>query len=235
MEGFFQSLGDYLQTGSAIAYIVVLAGGILTSFTPCIYPIIPVTLGYIGANAAGSKTKGLLLSIFYVAGMAFTYSALGAAAALTGRLFGVGLTNPVVYFLVGNFWILLALSMLGVFSLPNIKLFSGPNKSPDSHGMLSAFIVGLLAGLVVSPCTAPVLAVILAHVAAKKDLVYGCSLLFTYAFGMGAVLIALGAFTGLLVSMPKAGPWLEKIKKGFGWILLFGGEYFLIMAGRLSI
>jgi len=242
MEGLVEALKHYLEAGNLIAYLIALAAGILASFTPCVYPILPITIGFIGANAAGSKRKGFFLSVSYVMGVAVTYSILGGIAALSGKLFGQASTSPISYFIIANICIILGISMLGVFNLrmpsflTNIKPnLSGGGEKKKAHGLIPAFFVGLASGLVVGPCTAPVLAVILAYVAAKQNLIYGATLLFTFALGMGMLLIVLGTFTGLLVSMPKAGPWLNKIKKIFGWILVLAGQYFLIMAGRLSI
>ncbi|MBL7069287.1 MAG: sulfite exporter TauE/SafE family protein [Candidatus Omnitrophica bacterium] len=238
MEGLFESLRLYLESGNAAAYLIALAAGILTSFTPCVYPIIPITIGYIGANSAGNRLKGFVLSLSYVIGIAVTYSILGGAAALTGKIFGQASTSPITYLIIANVCIILGISMLGVFNLrlpsflTNIRFGAQDKKG---HGILPAFAIGLVSGLVMGPCTAPVLAVILTYVAARQNVIYGISILFTFALGLGFLLIVLGTFTGLLVSMPKAGPWLEKIKKGFGWILILVGEYFLFMAGRLSI
>lgn len=238
MEGLFESLRLYLESGNAAAYLIALAAGILTSFTPCVYPIIPITIGYIGANSAGNRLKGFVLSLSYVIGIAVTYSILGGAAALTGKIFGQASTSPITYLIIANVCIILGISMLGVFNLrlpsflTNIRFGAQDKKS---RGILPAFAIGLVSGLVMGPCTAPVLAVILTYVAARQNVIYGISILFTFALGLGFLLIVLGTFTGLLVSMPKAGPWLEKIKKGFGWILILVGEYFLFMAGRLSI
>ncbi|MFH1753005.1 MAG: cytochrome c biogenesis protein CcdA [Candidatus Omnitrophota bacterium] len=232
MEGLFEVLKQSLESGHAVAYPIALLAGILTSFTPCVYPVIPITIGYIGAKSGGSKGKGFILSLSYIVGIAITYSVLGGIAALTGRLFGQISMSPITYFLIANICIVLGVSMLGVFEirLPSIQ-FSGVK----GKGIFPAFLMGLAAGLVMGPCTAPVLAVILTYVAAKQNLLYGTTILFTFAFGMGFLLIVLGTFTGIIVSMPKAGPWLDKIKKGFGWILILAGQYFLFTAGKLSI
>lgn len=235
MEGFFELFKYYLESGQAFAYIIALLAGILTSFTPCVYPVIPITIGYIGANAAGSKGIGFLLSVSYVIGIAVTYSILGSIAALTGKIFGQASTSPISYFIVANLCILLGVSMLGVFNIPIPSFLTGLRPKAKGQGIFAAFFVGLASGLIMGPCTAPVLAVILAYVATRQSLIYGASILFTFALGMGVFLILLGTFTGLIVSMPKAGPWLERVKKVFGWVLVFAGEYFLVMAGRLSI
>ena len=232
MEGLFEILKQSLESGQAIAYPIALLAGILTSFTPCVYPVIPITIGYIGARSTGSRGKGFMLSLCYVTGIAVTYSILGGIAALTGRLFGQISMSPITYFIIANICINLGKSMLGVFEL---KLPSFQFKGVKGKGLFPAFAMGIVSGLVMGPCTAPVLAVILTYVAAKQNLVYGATILFTFAFGMGFLLIALGTFTGIILSMPKAGAWMDRIKKVFGWILVLAGQYFLFAAGRLSI
>ena len=234
MEQVFEALGYHMETGQAMAYIIALAAGALTSLTPCVYPIIPITIGYIGANAAGSRRRGFVLSLSYVFGMAVTYSILGAFAALTGKLFGSISTSPVVYLIIANISIIFGISMLGGFNIRLPLFFTRTKTNTKKHGILPAFGVGLASGLVVGPCTAPPLAVILTYVGAKQNIFYGVSVLFAFALGMGALLVLLGTFTGLLITLPKAGAWLEKVKKIFGWLLIFAGEYFIFMAGRLS-
>lgn len=221
-----------------IAYPAALIAGVMTSLTPCIYPVIPITIGYIGARSAGSRARAFFCSISYVFGMAVVYSALGCIAALTGRVFGQISTSPLAYLAVANISIILGLSMFDLFQLRLPSFLSSRKFSAGAAataGLPQAFAVGLASGLVVGPCTAPVLALILSYVATKQNIVFGTTILFTFAFGMGLLLIALGTFTGLLTALPSAGPWLTKIKRGFGWVLIFAGQYFLFMAGRLSV
>jgi len=235
IENFLSGLEGYIQGAPIIAYMAVFIGGIAVSFTPCVYPVLPITISYIGAASSGSKSRAFLLSLFYVIGMAFTYAILGGIAALTGSLFGQISKSPLTYFFVGNICLLLGLSMLGVFELPIPGFLKNQKAVSKGKGIISSFLVGMASGLVVGPCTAAPLAVILTYVATKQNLFFGMTLLFVFAFGMGLILIALGTFTGLLTSLPKAGLWMEKIKKVFGWILLLVGEYFLITMGKLLI
>jgi thiol:disulfide interchange protein DsbD len=235
MEGFLQGLEGYLSASPLLAYIAVFLGGVLTSFTPCVYPMIPITIAYIGGRSGESRLKGLSLSIFYVIGMAATYSALGAFAALTGKLFGSASTNPILYLIVANIFIFLGLSMLDVFTLPIPSFFTSRQPGKKSGGYLGAFLVGLLAGTVAAPCTAPVLGVVLTFVAAKQSVLYGITLLFIFSIGLGTLLIIVGTFAGLMSSLPKTGTWSVVIKKFFGWLMIGVGEYFLITAGKLLV
>lgn len=234
MEAYFSNVGQIIQSNPALAFFVVFAAGVLVSFTPCVYPVIPLTLGFIGAKSAESRSRGFFLSLVYVLGMAVTYATLGAIASLSGKLFGQIGSHPVSYLLVGNVCLLLGLSMLGVFQLPQI--FFGASASPKKKGgYAGAFVIGLFSGLIVGPCTAPVLASILLYVASQHNVVYGFSLLFVFGYGVGFLLILLGTFTGLLASMPRSGEWLVRVKKLFGWVLLAAAEYFLIQAGGLWV
>ena len=232
MEHFISGLNGYLQSSLLMAFAAAFAGGLLASLTPCIYPMIPITVGYIGSsNVGGSKLRAFILATVYVTGIAVTYAAMGVFAAISGRLFGEFNSSPWSFLVIGNIILLLGLSMLDVFSLPIFV----PKESGKKAGIIPTFILGLGSGFVAGPCTAPVLGVLLAYVASTGNAVLGGALLFVFAFGMGMILIAAGTFSGLLASMPKSGDWMVKIKKGLGWIMILLAEYFLIQAGRLFL
>lgn len=237
IENMVNNLSLYLQGSVFLAFLAAYLGGVVISFTPCTYPLIPVTVGFIGAQGSSSKLRGFFLSLFYVVGIAFTYSILGGAAALSGRLFGQMQTTPWTYFIMGNLCLIMGLSMLDVFSIslpvPQklAKLFGNGNKK----GFGDSFLMGTVSGVVIGPCTAPALAVLLGYVAVKTNLLLGMSLLFVFAFGMGTLLIIVGTFAGVIASLPKSGEWMTKIKFIFGLILIGAAEYFLYTAGVLSI
>jgi len=223
----------YLSNISPLAYIAAFIAGVLASFTPCVYPLIPVTVGYIGSRSAGSKGRGFLLSLVYVAGVATTYSLLGGLAALTGSLFGEFTHKPWAYILVGNICLLFSLSLFEVFNLP-LPQFLAPRRSQiETGGLPGAFLVGLVSALVISPCTVPIVGSILLFVATKNNILFGMSLLFVFAYGMGCLLIILGTFSGLLVSLPRSGEWMLRIKKFFAWFLLLVGEFYFLKAGGM--
>lgn len=226
------NIEQIIQVNPALAFVAVFLAGVLVSFTPCVYPVIPLTLGFIGARSAGGRWRGLFLSLVYVLGMAITYAILGAVASLTGQLFGRVGSSPITYFIVANACLLLGLSMLDVFQIPQITI-GGTGVAEKKPGLLGVFIVGMLSGLIVGPCTAPVLASILVYVSTKQNILYGFLLLFVFGYGVGFLLILLGTFTGFLSSLPKSGAWLLKIKKFFGWLLILAAEFLFIKMGGL--
>jgi len=235
IENLLGNLHLYLQGSVLMAFLAAYSGGVLVGFTPCTYPLIPVTVGFIGAYGSSSKLRGFLLSLFYVLGLAVTYSIMGAVAVLSGRLFGQMQTTPWTYFIMANLCIFMGLAMLDVFniSLPVpqklIKLTSNTKK-----GFLGSFLIGATSGVIIGPCTAPVLAVLLGFVAMGTNFILGMGLLFVFAFGMGTLLIITGTFAGLIAALPRTGKWMTKINFIFGLILIGAGEYFLFTAGTLS-
>jgi len=237
VEHFVSGLSGYLQGSFFLAYLAVYLGGVLVSFTPCVYPIIPITVAYIGARGSGPFHRGFVLAVVYVLGMAATYTILGTVASLSGRLFGQIQTNPWTYFFIGNLCLLMGLSMMGLFSLRigSPDFVARMHRQKKVYGISGSFLVGAASGLVMGPCTAPALAVVLGYAATRQSMVFASSLLFVFAVGMGTVLILLGTFAGLLAGIPRSGAWMVRISHLFGWILLGAGEYFLINAGILWV
>ena len=233
MGALLSSFPSYLQAGSPLAYAIAFLGGILVSFTPCVYPVLPVTVGYIGSRTGGSRRRAFLLSAAYAAGMALTYAALGMAAGLSGSVFGEATAHPLSFLVLGNICILFALSLFDVFHFPTPALFAGTGRQRgNARGAGGAFVVGLLSGLVVGPCTAPLLGGLLLYVGASGRPFFGATLLFTFALGMGLPVVALGTIAGLLANLPKAGGWTVTVQRAFGVLLLLAGEYLLLEAGK---
>ncbi len=230
MEQIINNMEVYLKASILMSFVAAFLGGVLASFTPCVYPMIPITAGSVGSrNLGGSRLKGFSLSVIYVAGVAVTYAAMGIFAAATGSLFGSINSNPYAFLIVANVIIILGLGMLDVFTIP---MFS-PNFSAERGGWGGIFLVGMASGLVAGPCTAPVLGVLLAYVASTQNMFMGGSLLFIFAFGMGILLILVGTFSGVMAAMPKSGQWMVNVKKGLGVFMILLGEYFLVKAGQL--
>lgn len=231
-----QTLQGQLEAGALSAVFVVFAAGVLTSFTPCVYPMIPVTVTYIGGAAAGNRRRAVALSIVYVLGMAVIYAALGVVAALVGRTFGNFTRTPIVYGAVGALIVVLGLGMLDVFSIRVPTFFAGiQQKGARQGGYVGAALMGVAAGFVAAPCTAPVLGLLLTYVAATRDVLWGSTLLFVFALGLGLLLLVLGVFSGLLTGLPRAGKWMDRVKKGFGVAMLVVGAWFLWEAVRMLL
>ena len=234
VENFVGGLSAYLQESVFLSFLAVYLGGVLISFTPCIYPVVPITVAFIGARGS-SKGRAFFLSLIYVLGMAVTYTILGAVAAISGKLFGQIQSNPWAYFVIGNICILMGLSMFDVFAL-SVRMpafITRVQSKKRTDGIGGSFLVGAASGLVMGPCTAPVLAVILSYAATRQNVAFASGLMFVFACGMGTLLILVGTFAGLLAGIPKSGVWMVRISRLFGWILLGAGEYFLINAGML--
>jgi cytochrome c-type biogenesis protein len=222
-------LGSSLQAGSMLAYPAAFAGGLLASLTPCMYPLIPVTVAYIGSRAATSRKLGVLLSVAYAAGIAVVYALLGGVAALSGRLFGLVATHPLTNGAVGIMLLAMALSMLDVIALPLPAFLPGSNTGKRG-GLTGAFSFGLCSGLVVSPCTTPVMGTLLLFVAARQNVLFGMSLLFVFACGMSTILLCMGAVSGLAARLPRSGPWLVLVKRGLAIMMACAGVYFIYQA-----
>lgn len=217
-----------LEKGSWTAFLIAFLGGILASFTPCVYPVIPITIGYIGGSSQGRPMRGLALSAIFSLGIAIVYSSLGLFAAATGTLFGSISGSPIVNIVIAAVFGLMGFSMLGAFdiALP-AALQSSLTGGATKRGLLGPLILGMASGLVMAPCVGPIIVALLAWVAQSGDLFYGWALLFTFSFGLGLLFLVIGTFAGAIQALPRAGSWMEVIKKSFGWILLAGAVYML--------
>jgi len=215
---------------------VVFAAGVLTSFTPCVYPMIPVTVTYIGGASAGNRRRAVSLSLVYVLGMAVVYAALGVAAAMFGKIFGSFTRTPLVYGAVGVLIVAFGLGMLDLYSIRVPAFFSGVQREGVKRGgFLGAALMGVAAGFVAAPCTAPVLGLLLTYVASTRKVIWGGALLLIFALGLGTLLLLVGIFSGLLSGLPRAGAWMDRLKKGFGVAMLVVGGWFLFEAARMAM
>lgn len=236
LNTFTSNLENAIQSAPLIAVAICLAAGVATSFTPCVYPLIPITIGIIGAKGSPTRIRGFYLSLMFVIGLAMVYSALGALAALSGRFFfGQIQTNPWVNLVVANLCIIFGLAMLDVITIQfSWDPLHGAFRM-KRRGGLTALVMGGSSALIAAPCTAPVLGILLTFVGTRQNIPLGITMLFSYALGMGFLLILIGTFAGLLTSLPHSGEWMERIKKGFGIMMIGVGEYFLIKAGQFLI
>ncbi len=215
-----------LASGSWLAFLLVFLGGVLTSFTPCVYPVIPITISYVGGSAKGNPLRGFILSLWFVLGIAITYSALGLAAAATGAAFGQATQNPWVNGVIALVVGAMGFSMAGFF---DIQLPSGLTSKVGGArgGFLGPILMGFATGLIAAPCVGPVLVVLLSWVAQTGSLFLGFWLLFTFALGLGLLFIVLGTFSGALAALPGAGAWMDGVKHFFALALWALALWFL--------
>lgn len=216
-------------TGSLLDLFIVFGAGVLVSFTPCVYPIMPLTATCIaGANVNRSKLRGLALSLIFVLGMSITYSVLAIIASLTGKIFGQFQNQPFVQGIIAGLLLFFGLVMFDVFSLPHFGLKIQAKVRP--HNIWTVFLFGIVSGFVVGPCTAPALGALLMYIGSKQNLLYGILLIFLFSYGIGFSLILVGTFSGLLSSLPKSGVWMVWIKRVCGGVILIAAGYFLLLA-----
>ncbi len=224
--GASRDFGDMLERhGIVLVLLSIFVGGLALNLTPCVYPVIPLTLGYFGGQAEGSKSRQFGLAGLYVLGMATMYSVLGVAAALSGRLFGSLLQNAWVLAAIAAALVAMALSMFGVWEIrmPTSLM----NRAGARAGGAGAFGMGLFVGVVAAPCVGGFIVGLLAFVAARQDPFLGFLFFFTLSLGLGLPYLFLAAYSGRLSRLPRAGEWMDGVKKVFGWVLLAMAAYFL--------
>ena len=231
---------DTLHFGAAIAAhpvqgaLVAFGGGLLSSFSPCLYPMVPVTVAIVGGGRGASRGRTFALALVYAAGLATAYSALGLIAGLTGTMFGAISTNPWLYFVMANVMLVAAAMMADVIPVPVPAALQRFASTTGTGGRASgAFAMGAVSGLVAAPCGAPILAGILTWVTISHSAALGFVYLLAFSFGMCALLllVALGADSAL--RLPRPGAWMVHVKRFFALILVGVAQYYLISMGQL--
>jgi len=216
------------EKGLFIAFLFVFASGFIVSFTPCVYPLIPITLSIIGAKRENvSVVRGFMLSVIYVLGISVTYGVLGALAASLGSAVSDALNSPVAKGAIAAVLIALALSMFGLYEIQVPSFLQTKLRAKKWGGLAGVFLMGMISGCIATPCIAPALAAALLYALKTGDAFVGFWLCFTFAWGMGILFVALGTATGLGKSLPAASEWMITVKKVFGFILLGAALYFL--------
>jgi thiol:disulfide interchange protein DsbD len=223
-----ESLKNWLEDSLAggqiwLALIITLAAGILTSLTPCVYPMIPITIAYVSGRAEGRKMSGFLISLMLVLGIVITYTALGVFAALAGATFGSIGQNLIVQAVILLVLVAMGFSMLGAFEI-GLPASLQQKLQVQRKGFVGALLVGLTIGFVAAPCVAPVLIPILTLIATSGDIVLGVALMAVYAVGMGLLFILVGTFSNLV--LPKSGQWMIELKKIFAFVLFLLAAFF---------
>jgi cytochrome c-type biogenesis protein len=222
----------------------VFIGGVLTSLTPCVYPMIPITAAIVGGTSVEERTgsarpprwRPAFLTLAYVVGLALVYSGLGLFAGLSGTLFGSVSTNPWLYFAMANLLLIAALAMLDVLPVRVPTAILERAATAGTAGRASgAFTMGAMSGLVAAPCSAPVMAAVLTWVTTTKSAALGFVYLFVFSLGMCTLLIVVGLSSGAIARLPRAGMWMVWIKRFFALVMIGVAEYYLVKMGQLII
>jgi thiol:disulfide interchange protein DsbD len=226
-------LAEALSSNPLLALAVMFGAGVLTSLTPCVYPMIPITSAVIAGTARENQPKARTvgLTLTYAIGLATLYATLGALAGLTGQLFGTVSASPWARIAIGNLLVLFALAMLDVVPIPVPRrlLERAARSEGGSYG--AVFLMGAMSGVVAAPCGAPAFAVVLTWVAATGAGLMGFVYLFVFSFGMTALLIAVGIFSGVVTLLPRSGVWMLWVKRVAALIMLIMAEYYFVSAG----
>ena len=214
--------------GYIIALGLAFITGLLLSFSPCTYPMIPITVS-IFAGQNRSVGRGFIMSLFYVGSMAFVYGIMGLIVAMVGGVFGAWLASPSVVIGIAVVFVIFALSMFGLYELqvPSSLRQKLGSSAQGKGGVLGVIILGVVAALVVSPCVGPFVAGILLYIATSGSPAIGFLVLFVFALGLGTLYVILGTFSSAINALPGAGEWMETIKKFFGFVLLLMALYFI--------
>jgi thiol:disulfide interchange protein DsbD len=214
-------VSDFIaENGLFLSIFFIFLGGLALNLTPCVYPLIPITISYFGVQASGSKAQSILMGVFYALGMSVTYSALGLFAALSGSLLGTALQNPLVIIFVASVLFALGTSMFGAFEIrvpQKLALAGNKNRS----GLFGSMVMGLLVGFIAAPCIGPFVLSLLVYVGQIGDPFTGFFLFFILSLGLGLPYIFLAAFSSSLNKLPRSGEWMEGVKIIFG-LIMFG-------------
>jgi len=209
----------YAAHGLPLTLLILFVGGLALNLTPCVFPMIPITVGFFAMQSDGRRSRRFALSLAYVIGIVITYSALGVFAALSGRMFGSWLQSPAVLIGFAVLMLILASSMFGVWEFRVPQFIA--NRSAGRAGVAGALTMGLFVGIVAAPCVGPVVVALFTLVAAIAKPTIGMAMFATLAFGLGfPYLIALNVF-------PKPGEWMVQVKKAMGFVLIAMAFYFL--------
>ncbi|HET7226191.1 MAG TPA: cytochrome c biogenesis protein CcdA, partial [Candidatus Eisenbacteria bacterium] len=221
--------------GGWLAFFWLFVWGLALNLTPCVYPMLGVTVSIFGAKRTLPTPLVMMNAAVYVLGMASMYTALGVIAALTGAMFGGFLQSPPVLIGLGVLLAAMSLSMFGLYELnppPQLLTMLGGSKGSSVVGM---FLSGLVVGVFAAPCIGPVVVSLLAIVAARGDVGFGLRTFLTLALGLGAPYLVLGTFSNLLQRMPRSGEWMVWVKKVFGVVTLAVGAHYAALGVAPSL
>lgn len=209
----------FASRGLPITLALLFVGGLALNLTPCVFPLIPITLGFFSMQSDGRRSRRFALSLMYVLGIVITYSALGVLAALGGKMIGAWLQLPAVLIGFALLMLVLASSMFGAFEIQPPRWIA--NRSSGRAGLAGALTMGLAIGIVAAPCVGPIVISLVTLVAQLGDPVIGGAMFATLAFGLGFPYLV------MLNALPRPGEWMVTVKKGMGFVLIAMAVYFL--------
>lgn len=226
-------LADALGRSPLLALGTLFGAGLLTSLTPCVYPMIPITASVIAgtAKAGQGRRRTVGLTLTYAVGMATLYAFLGALAGVTGTLFGTVSASPWALLAIGNLLLVFAFTMMDVLPVPvprRLLQWAG-SRGGGSYG--AVFVLGATSGVVAAPCGAPAFAVVLTWVAATRAGLMGFAYLFVFSLGMSALLVVVGIFSGAVTLLPRSGRWMVWAKRAAAVLMIAMAEYYFVQAG----
>jgi cytochrome c-type biogenesis protein len=226
-------LSQALSGSPLLALATLFGAGVLTSLTPCIYPMIPITVSVISGTARENQGKGrtIALTLTYVVGMATLYASLGLLAGLSGSLFGAVSASPWALIGIGNLLLLFSLLMLEVFPIPVPRRLMEWAATREGGSYGAVFLLGASSGVVAAPCGAPAFAVVLTWVAATEAGIMGFVYLFVFSLGMTAILVVVGIFSGAIAVLPRSGKWMVWMKRVAGILMIAVAQYYFVQAG----
>ncbi|HXI12060.1 MAG TPA: cytochrome c biogenesis protein CcdA [Thermoanaerobaculia bacterium] len=226
-RGVFSSdiQGTFASRGLPLTLLAVFVLGLALNLTPCVYPLIPITIAFFSSQSEGRRRQRILLSSCYVLGIALTYSALGVFSAFSGRLFGSWLQQPAVLVFFALLMLTMAASMFGLFEIRVPHFIS--DRAGARGGYAGSLTMGLLIGIVAAPCVGPFVISLIALISQTGNPYLGFLLFFVLALGLGVPYLLLGIFSSGAATIPRSGLWMVQVKKAMGFVLIAMAIYFL--------
>ena len=223
-------LESALARGGIVWFLALFAGGLLLNLTPCVFPMLGVTVSIFGARRKEPLPKVVSTAALYVLGICATYTLLGVVAALSGRLFGSALQVVWVDLVLGGLMLLLSLGMFGVYEMQPPSWLMDRLGGAQATSFAGAFVSGLGVGVIAAPCVGPFVVAVLALIAQKGDVGFGLGTMFTMSLGLGFPYLFLATFSNLIQALPRAGDWMVWVKHALGLLLASFGAYYLVLA-----
>ncbi|MBN2053512.1 thioredoxin family protein [bacterium] len=226
-SGGFDIAAVIERSGYLFLFAMMFVFGIGTSLTPCVYPMIPITMSFFVSQVEKSRLRVVLMAAAYVMGIAVTYATLGVVVAAIGGTFGAYANHPAVIIPLIVIFVALGVSMLGVFEIRIPAVLSGRMLSETKSGMIGAFIMGIFLGFIAAPCVMPVVGTLLTFVAQTGNYLLGFWGMFIFAWGMGLIFFILAMFPKAISAMPRSGMWMDGVKRFFAFIIFGVAVYYL--------